>query len=77
VYLNQSPIPVEVTPEMVDFYNRQMRSPVVTGPQPYLVSVPGTDIKADINPATSEIINIVGLIGLALLTFYIATEVDK
>lgn len=76
MYLNQSPIPVEVTPEMVDFYNRQMRSPVVTGPQPYLVSVPGTDIKADINPATSEVLNIAGLIGLGLITLYLMKDME-
>jgi hypothetical protein len=46
-------------------------------PQPYMVNVPGTDLQVDINPASSEILNILGLVGLALLTLYIANEVDK
>lgn len=76
MYLDRSPIPVEVTPEMVDFYNQQTQQPVVTGPKPYLVDVPGTDMQVDINPATSEVLNIVGLIGLGLITLYLMKDME-
>jgi hypothetical protein len=45
-------------------------------PKPYLVTVPGTDVQVDINPASSEIINILGLIGVGLLTYYILKDID-
>ena len=46
-------------------------------PKPYLVTVPGTDMQVDINPASSEILNIVGLIAIPLIILAIMNEVDK
>ena len=46
-------------------------------PKPYLVTVPGTDVQVDINPASSEILNIVGLIAIPLIILAIMNEVDK
>ena len=45
--------------------------------KPYLVTVPGTDVQVDINPASSEILNIVGLIAIPLIILAIMNEVDK
>lgn len=46
-------------------------------PKEYLVTVPGTDVQVDINPATSEILNIIGLIAIPILILAILNEADK
>lgn len=60
MYLRQSELPVEVTPEMVDFYNQQRG-----------ISIPGTSLRADIQPAKQSLMNTLYLVGAVAVLVYL------
>lgn len=53
MYLNQSPVPVELTPEMVDFYK-------ISAP-----TIPGTNIPVNTKPATDQLSNMLVYLAIA------------
>jgi hypothetical protein len=58
MYLNQAmnPLPIELTPEMVDFYNRE---------RSFVPTIPGTDIPVNVQPAQSQLTNMLVYLGIA------------
>ena len=52
-------IPVELTPEMIDFYNRQNT-----------LTVPGTNIPVNVKPATDQLTNILVYLAIAGVVLY-------
>jgi hypothetical protein len=61
MYLGLSPKPpVEVTSEMVDFYNQQQG-----------ISIPGTSLRADIQPAQQSLMNTLYLVGAVAVLVYL------
>jgi len=48
--------PIELTPEMVDFYNRQ---------RSFVPTIPGTNIPVNVQPAQSQLIDILVYLALA------------
>jgi len=59
MYLNQAmtPLPIELTPEMVDFYQRTYGTQVTT--------IPGTNIPVTMQPAQSQLTNMLVYLGIA------------
>ena len=47
---------IELTPEMVDFYNRQ---------RSFVPTIPGTNIPVNVQPAQSQLTNILVYLGIA------------
>lgn len=60
MYLNQAESPVEVTPEMVDFYRRTYGTVPGT-----LTTIPGTNIPVNIQPAQTQLMNVLVYVALA------------
>jgi hypothetical protein len=58
MYLNQAmnPLPIELTPEMVDLYNEQ---------RSFVPTIPGTNIPVNVQPAQSQLTNMLVYLGIA------------
>jgi hypothetical protein len=54
MYLNQAETPVELTPEMIDFYNRSQ-----------MPNIPGTSIPLNVKPATDQLSNMLVYLAIA------------
>lgn len=67
MYLNQAESPVEVTPEMVDFYRRTYGTDPGT-----LTTIPGTNMPVNIQPAQTQLTNVLIYLAVAaaLLMLY-------
>ena len=53
---DDSGTPIELTPEMVDFYNRE---------RSFVPTIPGTDIPVNVQPAQSQLTNMLVYLGIA------------
>jgi len=53
---DDSGTPIELTPEMVDFYNRQ---------RSFVPTIPGTNIPVNVQPAQSQLTNVLVYLGIA------------
>jgi hypothetical protein len=53
---DDSGTPIELTPEMVDFYNRQ---------RSFVPTIPGTNIPVNVQPAQSQLTNMLVYLGIA------------
>jgi hypothetical protein len=53
---DDSGTPIELTPEMVDFYNRQ---------RSFVPTIPGTNIPVNVKPATNQLTNVLIYLAIA------------